>query len=48
MRNIIDRFKDVCVVEDMVTIMSRMKPSDIPALERLADEILAVKCERCS
>ena len=48
MRNIIDRFKDVCVVEDMVTIMSRMKPSDIPSLERLADEILAVKCERCS
>ena len=47
-RNIIDRFKDVCVVEDMVTIISRMKPSDIPALERLADEILAVKCERCS
>ena len=48
MRNIIDRFKDVCVVEDMVTIISRMKPSDIPALERLADEVLAVKCERCS
>jgi flavorubredoxin len=48
MRNIIDRFKDVCVVEDMVTIMSRMKPSDIPSLEHLADEILAVKCERCS
>ena len=48
MRNIIDRFKDVCVVEDMVTIMSRMKPSNIPSLEHLADEILAVKCERCS
>ncbi len=48
MRNIIDRFKDVCVVEDMVTIMSRMKPSDIPALESLADEVLAAKCERCS
>ncbi len=48
MRNIIDRFKDVCVVEDVVTIMSRLKPSDIPALEHLADEILAVKCERCS
>ena len=48
MRNIIDRFKDVCVVEDIVTIMSRMKPSDIPSLEHLADEILAVKCERCS
>ena len=48
MRTIIDRFKDVCVVEDMVTIMSRMKPSDIPALESLADEVLAAKCERCS
>lgn len=48
MRNIIDRFKDVCVVEDMVTIMSRMKPSDIPALESFADEVLAAKCERCS
>lgn len=41
MRNIIDRFKDVCVIEDMVTITSRMKPADIPALERLAEAILA-------
>ena len=41
MRNIIDRFKDVSVVENMVTIVSRMKPQDIPALERLADEVLA-------
>ena len=48
MRNIIDRFKDVAVVEDMVTIISRMKPSDIPALERLAEEVLADKCERCA
>lgn len=48
MRNIIDRFKDVSVVEDMVTIVSRMKPQDIPALERLADEVLAQYCERCS
>ena len=48
MRNIIDRFKDVQVVEDMVTIISRMKPSDIPALERLAEEVLADKCERCA
>ena len=47
MRNIIDRFKDVSVIEDMVTITSRMKPSDIPALERLAEEVLADKCERC-
>ena len=48
MRNIIDRFKDVAVVEDMVTIMSRLKPSDIPALEQLADAMLAPKCERCT
>ena len=48
MRNIIDRFKDVAVVEDMVTIMSRLKPSDIPALEQLADAMLAAKCDRCS
>ena len=48
MSNIIDRFKDVSVVEDMVTIMSRLKPSDIPALEQLADAMLATKCDRCS
>ncbi|MBO7306888.1 MAG: FprA family A-type flavoprotein [Alistipes sp.] len=41
MRNIIDRFKDVHVIEPMVTITSRLKPQDIPALERLADELLA-------
>lgn len=41
MRAIIDKFKDVSVVDDVVTIMSRMKPSDIPVLERLADAILA-------
>ena len=47
MRNIIDRFKDVQVVEPMVTILSRLKPSDMPALEALADDILADKCDRC-
>ena len=47
MRNIIDRFKDVSVVEDVVTIMSRLKPTDVPALEQLADEMLAAKCDRC-
>jgi flavorubredoxin len=41
MRNIIDRFKDVQVIEPMVTITSRLKPQDIPALEHLADELLA-------
>ena len=47
MRNIIDRFKDVQVVEPMVTILSRLKSSDMPALEALADDILADKCDRC-
>lgn len=41
MRAIVDKFKDVTVAETMVTIMSRLKPSDMPALERLADEVLA-------
>lgn len=41
MRAIIDGFKGVTVAEKMVTIMSRMKPADIPALEALADEVLA-------
>jgi flavorubredoxin len=41
MRKIIDTFKDVLVTESMVTILSTLKPSDIPALERLADEVLA-------
>ena len=47
MRNIIDRFKDVQVVEPMVTIISRLKPQDIPALEQLADDMLLAKCDRC-
>ena len=47
MRNIIDRFKGVEVIEDVVTIMSRLKPEDVPALERLADEIIKEKCDRC-
>ena len=47
MRNIIDRFKDVQVVEPMVTIISRLKPQDVPALEQLADDLLKDKCDRC-
>ena len=47
MRNIIDRFKDVQVVEPMVSITSRLKPQDIPALEQLADDLLNDKCDRC-
>ena len=41
MRAIIDTFKSVTVAESMVTIWSTLKDSDIPALERLADEVLA-------
>lgn len=41
MRAIIDGFKGVEVAEKMVTIMSSMKPEDIPALETLADQMLA-------
>ena len=40
MRAIIDKFKDVTVVDSQVTIMSRMKPSDMAALEALADKML--------
>ena len=47
MRNIIDRFKGVEVIEDVVTIMSRLKPEDVPALEALADEVIKEKCDRC-
>lgn len=47
MRNIIDSFKDMEIVEPIVTIKSRMKPSDRPALEALADDILATTCDRC-
>ena len=32
--------KDVEIVGDLVTIRSRMKDSDLPALEALADAIL--------
>jgi len=41
MRAIIDRFKDVEVVEPMVTIISTLKPEDVAKLETLADEVLA-------
>ena len=41
MRAIIDTFKNVTVADTMVTIVSALKPTDLPALERLADEVLA-------
>ena len=41
MREMLDKMKDIDIVEPMVTIRSRMKRTDIPALEALADAILA-------
>ncbi len=41
MREMLDKMKDIEIVEPMVTIRSRMKSSDIPALESLAEAILA-------
>lgn len=41
MREMFGAMKEVCVVEPAVTIRSRMRPEDIPALEALADAILA-------
>ena len=41
MRGMLEQMTDVEVVGDMVTIRSTMKQNDIPALEKLADAILA-------
>ena len=41
MKEMFAGMKDVEIVEPMVTIRSRMKSADIPALEALADSILA-------
>ncbi|MBR6758840.1 MAG: FprA family A-type flavoprotein [Alistipes sp.] len=41
MHTMLETMKDVEIVEPMVTIRSRMKESDIPALEALADALLA-------
>lgn len=41
MRNILSTCKGLDVIENTVTITSRMKPQDIPALESLADQLLA-------
>ena len=41
MRTLIEPMKDITLVEPTVTIRSRMKQSDIPAMEALADAILA-------
>lgn len=41
MKGMLEKMKDVTICENVVTIKSVMKDSDIPALEALADEILA-------
>ncbi len=41
MREMLADMKDIDIVEPMVTIRSRMKQSDIPAMEALADALLA-------
>ena len=41
MRSMLETMKDVEIVEPQVTIRSRMKQTDLPALEALADAMLA-------
>lgn len=40
MREMIEKMKNVTIVEPVVTISSRMKASDVPALEALADALV--------
>ena len=40
MTGLLEQMKDIEIVQPMVTIRSRMKQADIPALEALADEML--------
>jgi flavorubredoxin len=41
MRTMIEAMKDCEIIEPMVTIRSRMKSTDVPLLEQLADALLA-------
>ena len=41
MRAMLGEMKDLEIVEPMVTIRSRMKSTDLPAMEALADALLA-------
>ena len=40
MKEMFAAMKDITIIDPMVTIRSRMKESDIPLLDSLADEIL--------
>ena len=41
MRSMLEGMKNIAIVDTMVTIRSRMKESDLPAMEQLAIELLA-------
>jgi hypothetical protein len=41
MRGMLEQMKELEIVEPMVTIRSRMKREDLPALEALADALMA-------
>ena len=41
MKEMFEKMKDIEIVEPMITIRSRMKQADIPAMETLAENILA-------
>ena len=41
MRAMLEGMKNIAIVDTMVTIRSRMKESDLPAMEQLAMELLA-------
>ena len=41
MRTMLEGMKNIAIVDTMVTIRSRMKESDLPAMEQLATELLA-------
>ena len=40
MRSMLEEMKDIEIVEPMVTIRSRMKESDLPAMQQLVDALL--------
>jgi hypothetical protein len=41
MTQMMQEMKDITIKGDLVTLRGKMKPADIPALEALADAILA-------
>jgi flavorubredoxin len=40
MKGMLEQMKDIDIIEPVVTIRSRMKQTDLPAFEALADAIL--------